>query len=346
MAASDPDCPRCGSAEVVPALAGGPSEQVLQLRSGNAPGAPRGSFDEWLCGSCGNRWPHPRLAIEVPLVVDEFELDRGTTPSNLTGDLVELLGPPHGEGSAGDASPRVARALREAREARGVTISDASKVTRISERYLQALEDDASLDEFPAPAYAQFFLRNYAEFLGLEPKGMVREFDEAHPIRRGPVFQPMPDHEPRRRVLAGLLVAASIASLIVLGVVRFEAGRRPDAAIQPVTPSTQDAPEGGSELTRPSPLPQPLHDVRAVLLLHDRSWIEAVADGVVLESGQTFEPGERVVFHADRLLELRLGNAGAVELVVDGERVPTGGPGDVVSLELHLRDGEVMTRSV
>ena len=136
-----------------------------------------------------------------------------------------------------------------------------------------------------------------------------------------------------------------MVSLIVLGVVRFEAGRRP-TAIQPVTPTKQDASEGGSELSRPPPLPQPFHGVRAVLRLHDRSWIEALADGEVLESGQTFEPGERVVFHAARLLELLLGNAGAVELMVDGDRVPTGGPGDVVNLELRLRDGEVVARSV
>ena len=126
------------------------------------------------------------MDADPPFDVDEPDLDRGTTTSNLPGDLVELLGPPQAQGSAGDASPHVARALRDAREARGVTISDAASVTRIAERYLQALEDDASLDEFPAPAYAQFFLRNYAEFLGLEPEGMMREFDEGHRSRREP----------------------------------------------------------------------------------------------------------------------------------------------------------------
>jgi RodZ C-terminal domain len=44
----------------------------------------------------------------------------------------------------------------------------------------------------------------------------------------------------------------------------------------------------------------------------------------------TLEAGDRVVFRADRILELELGSAGAVDLEVNGERVQTGSLGDVV----------------
>lgn len=326
-------------------MAGGPSEQVLQLRSGSTPAASRDAFDEWLCGSCGYRWPHVRVAVEGSSDddVEVPDLDRGATSSSLPGDLVEQLDAPDRPIPAAVASPHVASALRDAREARGLTISDAARVTRIGERYLRALEDDASLEEFPAPAYAQFFLRNYAEFLELEPQRMAREFDEGHPIHPEPVFQPMTDREPRRRALTRVLVATSILSLVALGVTRFEAGGGSDP-VPLSTPATGDVTMGRSDVTRPPP-PPPLHGVRAVLRLNDRSWVEAVADGEVLESGKTFEAGQRVVYRADRLLELLLGNAGAVELVVDGERIATGGPGDVVRLRLRLRDGEVVAKT-
>jgi hypothetical protein len=58
------------------------------------------------------------------------------------------------------------------------------------------------------------------------------------------------------------------------------------------------------------------------------------------------EAGARVVFHADRILELELGSAGAVHLEVSGEKVRTGSLGEVVRLELRLKDGEVVTRFV
>jgi len=58
------------------------------------------------------------------------------------------------------------------------------------------------------------------------------------------------------------------------------------------------------------------------------------------------ESGDRLVFRADRILELELGSAGAVELEVNGERVRTGSLGEVVRLELRWKDGEVDTTFV
>ena len=62
--------------------------------------------------------------------------------------------------------------FREAREARGISISEASTATRILPRYLQAIEagDVASL---PGDVYARGFVRNYAQLLGLPAEEMV-----------------------------------------------------------------------------------------------------------------------------------------------------------------------------
>jgi hypothetical protein len=58
------------------------------------------------------------------------------------------------------------------------------------------------------------------------------------------------------------------------------------------------------------------------------------------------EAGERLVFRADRILQLELGSGGAVDLEVNGETVPTGTLGEVVTLELRWRDGELVTTFV
>jgi hypothetical protein len=62
----------------------------------------------------------------------------------------------------------------------------ASWDTRISVEYLHALEDGVPLQAFPAPVYARFFLREYAEYLGLDPDHMVARFTNAF----GPVSEP------------------------------------------------------------------------------------------------------------------------------------------------------------
>ncbi len=70
--------------------------------------------------------------------------------------------------------------LIEAREERGLTLEDAERDTRISRRYLQALEDEA-FDIIPAPVYARGFLRSYSQYLGLETARLLARFPQEAP---------------------------------------------------------------------------------------------------------------------------------------------------------------------
>ena len=57
--------------------------------------------------------------------------------------------------------------LREAREKLGLTLEEVERTTRIRVHHLEAIER-GELDSLPSPVQARGFLRNYAEFLGLE----------------------------------------------------------------------------------------------------------------------------------------------------------------------------------
>lgn len=65
--------------------------------------------------------------------------------------------------------------LTRAREARGLTLEDAERDTRISRRYLHALETE-QFEVIPAPVYARGFLRSYSQYLGLDPQEMLMLF--------------------------------------------------------------------------------------------------------------------------------------------------------------------------
>lgn len=70
----------------------------------------------------------------------------------------------------------VARRLRERREALGLDLTAAQEATRIRMRYLQALEAaDASV--FPGEVYLKGYLRSYCEFLGLEPRTIIEDYE-------------------------------------------------------------------------------------------------------------------------------------------------------------------------
>ncbi len=65
--------------------------------------------------------------------------------------------------------------LVRAREARGLTLEDAERDTRISRRYLQALEAE-QFEVIPAPVYARGFLRSYSQYLGLDAQETLSLF--------------------------------------------------------------------------------------------------------------------------------------------------------------------------
>ena len=71
-------------------------------------------------------------------------------------------------------------ALRNAREARGLTLSDAAEHIHIRSVYLAAIEAE-DWSAIGAPVYARGFVRAYARFLGLDPEEAVARFAERVP---------------------------------------------------------------------------------------------------------------------------------------------------------------------
>jgi len=82
--------------------------------------------------------------------------------------------------AADSAAPTaVGGLLRQSREGAGLNIADAARALRISQKYLEALEDGRHTD-LPGTAYAIGFVRSYAEHLHLDSDEIVRRYkDEA-----------------------------------------------------------------------------------------------------------------------------------------------------------------------
>lgn len=68
----------------------------------------------------------------------------------------------------------VGQILREAREAKGLTLYDLQEKTKIQPRYLKAIEEDR-LDVLPGHFYARAFIRTYAEHVGVDPQPLLSQ---------------------------------------------------------------------------------------------------------------------------------------------------------------------------
>ena len=71
-------------------------------------------------------------------------------------------------------TPTIGQRLKTEREERRLTLEKVFEATRIRVPYLQALEAD-DLSVLPSPVQARGYLRNYAEFLGLDVGQMLEE---------------------------------------------------------------------------------------------------------------------------------------------------------------------------
>lgn len=170
----------------------------------------------------------------------------------------------------------IGNTLREARLRRALDIGDCESATKIRAKYLRALEEE-QFEVLPGPTYVKGFLRTYAEYLELDGRLVLDEYESRFTGRQDQAY--VPDGEAarrranRRRNREGrvLLVASTLVLLVSTGVwVGFadsddERPAQVSAAPLTVTFTTagrrptylevrQDN-EAGASLVTPGPLP-------------------------------------------------------------------------------------------
>jgi cytoskeleton protein RodZ len=212
--------------------------------------------------------------------------------------------------------------LREARLKRGLELDAVQKALRIRRRYLEALEDER-FELIPGEVYARGFLREYAEFLGLDSTLYVDEYNArfAHhddvPIAARP-------SAPRLRRERRVPAAVAVAALLVVGggALAWTLGGRSDKVAQTQTPppaATHSAPQPKPKpLTRP-PAPQP---ARLVLTAsRGDCWVllrVGSANGPVLYE-QTLRQGSSVRFTVKHAVWLRVGHGANLDASLRGK---------------------------
>jgi transcriptional regulator with XRE-family HTH domain len=239
--------------------------------------------------------------------------------------------------------PETTDLLRDARGQRGESLDHVAEVTGIRQTYLEELEcGSASFEPYPGRVYGRFFLREYAEYLGLDPGPLVDAFDEE--AEGSGIFERTDDaiRAPRRWLGKTLLALGCLAVLLALSAI-LRGVDRDSSVVGTAYASVSDhrhvqaphAPAGHA----------PPNGIRAVATIADRSWIEVLSDGRRIYRA-TAPAGTVLTFKADRRLELTLGNAGGVALDVNGQPRRTGPTGGVVHLAFELQGDQLRSAKV
>lgn len=87
--------------------------------------------------------------------------------------------------------------LKKAREEKGFSLDEVQEQTKIRKRYLEALEE-GDFDVLPGKFYIRAFIKNYAEFVGLDADEVLKHYQVEVPEPDMPVTETLPARKPRR----------------------------------------------------------------------------------------------------------------------------------------------------
>ena len=203
--------------------------------------------------------------------------------------------------------------LRDARRKRGLELDAVQRATRIRKRYLEAIEEER-FDLLPGVAYARGFLREYAEFLGLDGGLYVQEYND----RFAPREEPLPIAprrsvpHPRARAASLLVPAVLIALALAIGLAAWKLtgrGTHPAAATTPWTTTTIAPPAKPKPKRAAAPAVERNRSPLVVTAARGDSWIIVrlgSASGRVLWEN-TLHRGSTLRFGLRRPLWIRVG---------------------------------------
>ncbi|MDX3312791.1 helix-turn-helix domain-containing protein [Streptomyces sp. NPDC054884] len=233
----------------------------------------------------------------------------------------------------------IGRALQQARIAAGLTVDDVSTATRVRIVIVHAIEAD---DFAPCggDVYARGHIRTLARSVHLDPAPLIDRYDATHGGRPAPTpAAPMFEAErirPERR--GPNWTAAMVAAIVaVVGFVGFTAFKGDDDG------STKQVAEGATPTNGRTPSPTPKTDKTVddnpepsdsaiaaapqdkvtvqVVAADGKSWVSVKDHTGRLLFDDLLKKGASRTFQDSKKINLILGDAGAVDLYVNGKKL-------------------------
>jgi cytoskeleton protein RodZ len=244
--------------------------------------------------------------------------------------------------------------LRLAREARGITLRQISDQTRISIRYLEAIESN-DYKRLPGGIFNRSFIKAYAKQISFDEKealeGYLRTAREQGDAADEVVTTPYKPHVytdgGTRSPLVTLLLTILILAILSLGVyaaVHWYQRRDAARSINNPQPSAPATTQGANSTAQPGTAPAPATSAPATDQFHieitargESVWMSAQADADTKARGIILQPDKPEKFDPAQRLRIRYApvKAKALEVTINGRKaqVPTDKPEMVITKE-------------
>ncbi|MDP3731421.1 MAG: DUF4115 domain-containing protein [Candidatus Omnitrophota bacterium] len=228
--------------------------------------------------------------------------------------------------------------LKNLRLQKGLSLEEVHKKTKIHLNILKAIEED-SLINF-SPVYIKGFLKIYCKFLGVDPRDCIPDYKEsqttisrASDLQKKPasafktlslkIFSLKAMHIKPKAILTVALILIFTVGLFNLGkFISFKAGKasrilkRSEPRVVVSTKPDKMANVAISKLQNSPAVKIITLDIHA----QENCFMQVKADGRVIFQN-ILKKGRSESWQAKDKIELSLGNAGVVELEVNGKRI-------------------------
>jgi cytoskeletal protein RodZ len=258
-----------------------------------------------------------------------------------------------------EARPAIGRALQQARIAAGLTVDDISSATRVRMNIVHAIE----ADDFTAcggDVYARGHIRTLAKAVHLDPAPLLAQYGDEHggrpaPTPAAPLFEAERIRPERRGPnWTAAMVAAIVAVIGFVGFTMFQGGDSGGEAnvAEGSTPTTGGSASPTTKTKKPTdPTPEASDSAIAaapqdkvtvqVAAVDGRSWIAAKDHNGRMIFDGVLKQGDTKTFQDSSKVHLVLGDAGAIDLFVNGKKIKDDfQPGSVERLTYTKGDPE------
>lgn len=229
--------------------------------------------------------------------------------------------------------PSLGTVLRRARIERGLSLTDVEARLHVPLRQLEALE----LDDFgplPPAVYTRALVRNYARLVGLDPAALLGYQLPARPSDRNPI-RPAVDPIEKPTLISWNSVLVTATAILGIGLIAYlyvqytslaqsldlrEAGGQslPTPAARAFSPLLTPQATGTAVPTpAPEPSATPISGLVVETRVVERSWLQVWADGRSVMA-ENLPAGTTRTFTASSSIRMRVGNAGGVDVTVNG----------------------------
>ena len=228
--------------------------------------------------------------------------------------------------------------LKRERELREVAPNEIVVATRISLRFLEALENE-DWDKLPGGIFNRGFVRAIARYLGLDEENLLAEYDLAHGDQSAEVL-PAPENRipsPPKWMAAALVLGALlvIAALIAAGVYGWRSYSAHRRAKMSSAASAQSDPSAQPP-SRISASTSAALDLFVSASAATR--VRVLADGSPVLDAE-LRAGETRHFSAETAFEVTAADSSAVLLELNGQAMPPiGSPGASGTIVLSQKD--------